>query len=374
MRKPTRTSLTALIVLIVLGTAAPAWSATPQEQQVTIHSRRVAVLTQINALKATDSQLVGAVDGLTAAVTAQLNVADAALAGVKAALARQAAANAAVRATRNQIASLRAEVVAQAVEEYMRPQGDETYLTGVASLNELSQRSMFLNEITSKNSDALDAMKVAQSDLLVEQRAATQARLLADKRQAAATDALTQLELTRAAKQRLQASLTARIAGYQAESTALAAQEGSIEAMIRQQELAAAAQSFVSTGSGVSSYGLIWPLSGPITSPFGMRWGKLHPGIDIGVPIGTPIHAAKAGVVIYASWMSGYGNFVIIDHGGGFSTAYGHQSRLAVTVGEQVSQGQVIGFSGDTGNSTGPHLHFETRVNGIPENPMNFLP
>jgi murein DD-endopeptidase MepM/ murein hydrolase activator NlpD len=105
-----------------------------------------------------------------------------------------------------------------------------------------------------------------------------------------------------------------------------------------------------------------------------MRWGRLHPGIDIGVPIGTPIHAAKAGVVIYASWMSGYGNFVIIDHGGGFSTAYGHQSRLAVTVGEQVSQGQVIGFSGDTGNSTGPHLHFETRVNGIPENPMNFLP
>lgn len=377
MRKPTRSSLATLVVLVSLGTAAPAWGATPQSQQASIHSRRIAVLGQINALKATDGQLLGAVNGLTAAVTAQLNVADAALASVKAALARQATADLAVRDTRNRIVSLRAAVVARAVNEYMRPEGNADYLSGTASLTQLSQRSMFLEEITNKSADSLDLLRVAEADLLVEQKASTQARALADKRQAAASDALTQLELTRAAKQRLQASLTARINDYLTESNALAQQEGSIEALIRQQELASAAlaQGAVVGGSGaVSNYGLIWPVSGPLTSPFGMRWGRLHPGIDIGVPIGTPIHAAKAGTVIYASWMSGYGNFVIIDHGGGFSTAYGHQSRLAVTVGEQVAQGQVIGYSGNTGDSTGPHLHFETRINGIPENPLRYLP
>jgi murein DD-endopeptidase MepM/ murein hydrolase activator NlpD len=368
--------LAALTLLAFLGMAAPASATSAQQQKTAIHSKRVSVLSQIDALKASDSQLVGAVNGLDAAVATQLNVATAALDAVKAALARQAEANSAVKNTKNRIAGLRAAVVSQAVHEYMQPAGDSAYLGGTANLAQLSQRSMFLQEMTDRNADALDQLKVAQADLLVEQKQAAGARALADKRQASANDALTQLELTRAAKQRLQASLTARIVSYQSEADALARQEGSIEALIRQQELAAAATQigFVGGSGKVSSYGLIWPVSGPLTSPFGMRWGRLHPGIDIGVPIGTPIHAAKAGTVIYASWMSGYGNFVIIDHGGGFSTAYAHQSRLAVTVGQQVAQGQVIGYSGDTGESTGPHLHFETRVNGVPENPLNFLP
>ena len=96
--------------------------------------------------------------------------------------------------------------------------------------------------------------------------------------------------------------------------------------------------------------------------------------MDIGVGIGTPIHAAKAGTVIFAGQMSGYGNVVIVDHGGGFSTLYAHQSRLAASEGQQVTQGQVIGYSGNTGHSTGPHVHFETRVNGNPQNPRQYLP
>ena len=123
-----------------------------------------------------------------------------------------------------------------------------------------------------------------------------------------------------------------------------------------------------------SGAGLIWPANGPITSGFGYRWGRLHAGIDIGVGIGTPIRAAKAGTVIYSSWMSGYGNVIIIDHGGGFSTLYAHQSRLVAGDGQQVAQGQLVGYSGNTGDSTGPHLHFETRVNGNPQNPMQYLP
>jgi murein DD-endopeptidase MepM/ murein hydrolase activator NlpD len=117
----------------------------------------------------------------------------------------------------------------------------------------------------------------------------------------------------------------------------------------------------------------IWPLSGPITSPFGMRWGTLHPGIDIGVPSGTPIHAAAAGKVIWCGWMSGYGNLVMIDHGGGLASLYGHQSRIAASCGESVAQGQLIGYVGCTGFCTGPHLHFEIRVNGSPVDPLGYL-
>src|SRR5207253_10864954 len=122
-----------------------------------------------------------------------------------------------------------------------------------------------------------------------------------------------------------------------------------------------------------SAYGFIWPVNGPVTSPFGMRWGRMHTGIDIGVPYGTPIHAVAAGQVIYAGWMEGYGNLVFIDHGRGLSTGYAHQSTIAVSNGQAVTQGQVIGYVGCTGHCFGPHLHFEVRVNGTPVDPLGYL-
>jgi murein DD-endopeptidase MepM/ murein hydrolase activator NlpD len=136
---------------------------------------------------------------------------------------------------------------------------------------------------------------------------------------------------------------------------------------------AAQAQSSSTSTATPSSAGLIWPVNGPITSPFGPRWGSFHPGIDIGVPYGTPIEAAAAGTVIYCGWESGYGNLVVIDHGGNLATAYGHQSRIAVSCGEHVSQGQVIGYVGCTGYCFGPHLHFEVRINGSVVDPLGYL-
>jgi murein DD-endopeptidase MepM/ murein hydrolase activator NlpD len=125
-------------------------------------------------------------------------------------------------------------------------------------------------------------------------------------------------------------------------------------------------------GGAPSASGFIWPVSGPITSGFGWRWGRMHEGIDIGAACGTPIRAAASGTVVYAGWMDGYGNIIVIDHGGGMATAYGHQSALYVG-GGSVSQGQTIGAVGSTGHSTGCHLHFEVRVNGTPVNPLNYL-
>ena len=118
---------------------------------------------------------------------------------------------------------------------------------------------------------------------------------------------------------------------------------------------------------------LIWPISGPLTSPFGQRWGRLHAGVDISAPEGTPIRAADSGRVVIAGWTGGYGNYTCIQHTGSLSTCYAHQSRLGTSQSASVRQGQVMGYVGNTGNSFGAHLHFETRVNGSPVNPMGYL-
>jgi murein DD-endopeptidase MepM/ murein hydrolase activator NlpD len=150
-----------------------------------------------------------------------------------------------------------------------------------------------------------------------------------------------------------------------AEANALAAEDAGIRGQL------AAAQGASDTVP--SSQGLVWPVSGPVTSPFGYRWGRLHAGIDIGVAYGTPIHAAASGTVVLAGWTGGYGNYTCIDHGGGLATCYAHQSSYAVSSGAQVAQGQVIGYVGNTGHSFGAHLHFEVRINGAPVDPLGYL-
>jgi murein DD-endopeptidase MepM/ murein hydrolase activator NlpD len=151
-------------------------------------------------------------------------------------------------------------------------------------------------------------------------------------------------------------------AALQAESANLAAQINSAQATV----------TYSSGDSTPSASGLIWPVSGPVVSPFGWRWGRMHEGIDVAAGYGAPIVASAAGVVIYAGWMGGYGNLIIIDHGGGLATAYAHQSSFAVG-GGAVSQGQTIGYIGCTGHCFGPHLHFEVRVNGSPMDPLGYL-
>src|SRR3954468_9238460 len=130
----------------------------------------------------------------------------------------------------------------------------------------------------------------------------------------------------------------------------------------------------VRPGSG----GLIWPVNGPITSPFceARAWESCHPGIDIGVPAGTPIRAAGSGRVVLLQGegaSGGYGNFTCVQHTASMSTCYAHQQSFAVSMGQSVKQGQVIGYSDCTGRCFGPHLHFEVRINGSVVNPMNYL-
>ena len=135
--------------------------------------------------------------------------------------------------------------------------------------------------------------------------------------------------------------------------------------------LAGASNQPIRKGSGR----FVWPVTGTLTSPFceARSWENCHPGIDIAVPTGTSVHAADAGRVAISGWVGGYGNYVCIQHSKSLSTCYGHNSKLIASVGQQVSQGQTIALSGSTGHSTGPHVHFEVRINGSVTNPMNYL-
>jgi murein DD-endopeptidase MepM/ murein hydrolase activator NlpD len=180
------------------------------------------------------------------------------------------------------------------------------------------------------------------------------------------------LSSARAEKQEAASDLDENLKEMLEEADSL--QQSSAELAARIQEAQSSGASAPSTPS--SSSGLIWPVNGPVASPFGYRCleglCRMHEGIDIGVGDGTPIHAAASGTVISAGWDGGYGNLILIDHGGGLATAYAHQSSFAVT-GGQVSQGQVIGYVGCTGRCFGPHLHFEVRVDGAAVDPFGYL-
>ncbi|MGH3111732.1 MAG: murein hydrolase activator EnvC family protein [Gaiellaceae bacterium] len=156
---------------------------------------------------------------------------------------------------------------------------------------------------------------------------------------------------------------------YLEEVAALEAESAELAAAIR-----SAQASVGSTGSGaVSAAGLIWPVNGTVVSGYGWRWGRMHEGIDISASTGTPIWATAAGNVIYAGWLGGYGNLVVVDHGNGLATAYAHASSILVSVGQTVGQGETVSLVGSTGNSSGPHLHFEVRVNGAAVDPLLYL-
>jgi murein DD-endopeptidase MepM/ murein hydrolase activator NlpD len=164
--------------------------------------------------------------------------------------------------------------------------------------------------------------------------------------------------------------LRQKIASERGEAEALARQSDRIEQSL------ASASGFGDTVvvGDPSAMGFIWPLRGAITSGFGMRWGRMHQGLDIDGETGDPIRAAKSGTVSMAGSAGGYGNMVVVDHGGGIATLYAHASQIFVTNGQNVAQGQAIAAVGSTGHSTGSHLHFEVRANGTPQNPLPFLP
>lgn len=256
------------------------------------------------------------------------------------------------------------------------------------SYGDLIQRSTYLEQIQNRDQaiagrvrelrdaqkrlvrklrDAKERIESARDEIAAEKANLTTARAAVESQQ-------NRLLSVRSARRSALASIDSQVEN-------LEEIESNLQARIQAQIGAASGASTLPAGpmSAPSAAGLIWPVSGTLTSGFGGRnspggiGSTNHEGLDIAVPEGTPIRAAKGGTVIMASYNGGYGNYTCIDHGSGLSTCYAHQSSFAVSAGQRVSQGQVIGYSGNTGASTGPHLHFEVRINGVAQDPTAYL-
>ncbi|MGI8517963.1 MAG: peptidoglycan DD-metalloendopeptidase family protein [Acidimicrobiia bacterium] len=216
-----------------------------------------------------------------------------------------------------------------------------------------------------------------QRDQIVAKKAQTEAELkrleeekanLETQRDAAAT-ALAVAQTEAANVQALLDSIRRDIASAEEHKDGLEADAVALELEIAR----------LSSGEGTAPSGLSWPVNGAVTSPFGYRVHpilgvrKLHTGIDITAASGAPIAASAAGAVILAQTYGGYGRAVVIDHGGGLTTLYAHQSQIAVSVGQIVGRGALVGYVGCSGSCTGPHLHYEVRVDGVPVDPLSYL-
>lgn len=209
---------------------------------------------------------------------------------------------------------------------------------------------------------------VAAQQRELEAREAELRRMLEEQRAL-----LAQVEAIRDSRKAALSGVANRLKQLQAKESHLSAESRRVAALSRRPSRGTSRSSLVEVPRGaVGGWG--WPTRGPVTSEYGRRWGRMHEGIDIGAPTGAGIYAARSGVVTFAGRMSGYGNLMLIDHGDGIVTAYAHQSRLAARRGARVGVGDLIGYIGCSGSCTGPHLHFEVRVNGSPRNPRRYLP
>lgn len=247
-------------------------------------------------------------------------------------------------------------------------------IMGSKNFSDFANRLELLKRVIRSDYNLIQDIRVRQEQIQAKMNELSLQKQELEKLAAEATKAQQAIEMKRAEQQAVMDSAKAqRDAAEQMEQDLIASSE-----RIRQQIQARQGGGMEPQviGSGILGY----PCSGPITSPFGYRIHPIfgttiyHSGIDIGVDESTPVHAADSGVVIYSgSGLTGYGNVVIIDHGNGLSTLYAHNSALLVSEGESVSKGQVVAYSGMTGYATGPHVHFEVRVNGSPTDPMGYL-
>ena len=254
-------------------------------------------------------------------------------------------------------------------------QGTVSYwsvLFKATSFSDLVSRIDFINEIVRYNKQVIEDLRQTRQELADDKAA------LEEQNEALASSKK-ELEGQISESMRMLAEYVKTEEGKQAEYNAIKAEEEALDGLIAAAEAKARELGMDEIAGTVGGYA--WPCSSIrwITSMFGGRQSPggigstNHKGVDIGTPMGTPVLAAKAGTVTWASWNGGYGNCVIISHGKGNSTLYGHLSGYNVSVGDQVSQGQVIAYSGNTGNSTGPHLHFGIMEGDTWVDPLNYL-
>lgn len=305
----------------------------------------------------------------------------------------------------------------RAVAAYMQPERESaTQMLAAKDPQTLGRMNTLIRHVALYDHSVMVNRQMAETQLEATRAELEQAQIRIEELKAQADADLAEAQGMKERQEAVNVQLELRIDALVTESKALEAQEANLTSLIIQREVAAtstttttAAPTTTTTTAAPTAApttaapgqpapppttprpppatappttrppsgggGLSWPVSGPVTSPYGPRWGTFHRGIDIGVGMGTPIAAASSGTVFYSGEMGGYGLVVLIDHGNGMVTLYAHQSQLIASKGQSVSRGTTIGLVGSTGHSTGPHLHFEVRLgsSGNAVDPMGYL-
>jgi septal ring factor EnvC (AmiA/AmiB activator) len=395
--RSTRTLASLLVAILAAVVLVPTVAGAQSAEQAQLQEAKDRIAAVSRELDAAERE-AGAAEAELADADERLAEVEAIVNDVAAALERQrgavAEAEARLAAVEDEAAAVRARLEARAAS--MFKQGavrDFDVLLSSEGAEEALARSTYLRALTlgdASTSEALQAAEVAV-DAERERLSIEEERL--DEMLIEQQELLAEVERLRNSRALAAADARARVEQLDQEKDDLVDESARIEELIRERQREAreaareaerqrqAAQARGGSGGGggsaqvsaPSSSGFAWPLCAPVTSEYGPRWGRMHQGIDQGAGTGTPVGASKAGSVIFAGWQGGYGNLVLIDHHDGVVTAYAHLSSIAAGSGQSVSQGQTIGNVGSTGNSTGPHLHFETRVNGNAVNPRQYL-
>jgi murein DD-endopeptidase MepM/ murein hydrolase activator NlpD len=381
---PITLAVTAFLLLPMPGSSAPLSSRIEKKRtEIQRHKAREGVLsTTIQRF----SSRIDAVQGQISATERRLNRVQSSLDQQKAKLLevrnKLEVARDRLERLRSKLATARTVLAKRLVEIYKADAPDAlTVILQSDGFGDLLERAEFLKRISDQDREITDQVRglrdqakdqaVELADLEEQEQLAAE-RILRERDQVAAVEdqlvgARNQLASARADKRGALDQVRDSRVALEGDLAALEKEQARVQAALQ-----GAGQTFdgpVRQGSGA----LVWPVSGPVVSPFGMRWGRLHAGIDIAVPSGTAIHAAAAGRVVLMGWVGGYGNYTCVQHTASMSTCYGHQSSFATSNGASVSQGQVIGYSDCTGHCFGPHLHFEVRINGSPVDPMGYL-
>lgn len=377
------------------------------------HKRSEQVKAQIDVLQASDDQLNAELLKIDEQVKQQEARAGEANAGRDQARAEAADLARQVDEAQKQADEASRAAAERAIEAYMRPERETAaQMISAKDPQQLGEMHLLVSHVAEYDHSILVHRQTAQYLLTLRQNELAETQRKADDLARQANDDQQRAEDLKQQRVAVHDEMERRIGGLKGEAEALEQQEANLTALIMQHQSAAAtttttpAPTTTTTAAPVTTAPppgspttpkpptttaapttappttakppptgtkLSWPVSGPVTSGFGPRWGTFHKGIDIGVPEGTPIHAAADGTVFYSGVMDGYGNVILIDHGGGLVTLYAHQSQLIAGNGQHVSRGETIGLVGSTGNSTGPHLHFEVRVNGVAYDPLGYL-
>ena len=381
----TRVRLALVSVPLILAVTAPAFADDLHTRETNNRKKQQELATKLDLARASDAQVEAEKARLDKAVDAQSSRADDASHDLAVAQAEVAETTARITRLQAEADRLRGALEGRALYAYLHPA--PSLIEGIAhakSIAEAGRRMALLDHVQASSEALLDQFHAARVDLSEAKAEREKAQTAAAKRAQDESDARNRLAAAQQKQQKTHEELQKRIQGLQGEMAALASEDAKIRALLASSGPSTAAAlrgrgggNATPNGNGFANptkSGFIWPVHGPVTSEYGDRWGGFHSGIDIGAVIGTPIAASKTGVIVYAGWNDGgYGNLVLIDHGNGFATAYGHQSSVAVSVGQVVNQGQTIGYVGCTGNCSGQHLHFEVRVNGSPQNPRSYV-